>query len=103
MVEDPNVAGLVTEARGCLSVAGDDKKAASLLTDAAYGTHDPEIEQQVRDLAAQGLERAGRFGKVRWKESIHPHSPPSRPTRVDAVDGPGRRDVGLDESPARGG
>lgn len=30
MVEDPNVAGLVTEARGCLA-AGDDKKAASLL------------------------------------------------------------------------
>ncbi|MFZ0377975.1 MAG: hypothetical protein WCD11_23345 [Solirubrobacteraceae bacterium] len=69
MVEDPNVAGLVTEARGCLA-AGDDKKAASLLTDAAYGTHDPEIEQQVRDLAAQGLERAGRFGKGRWKEII---------------------------------
>jgi hypothetical protein len=69
MVQDPNVTGLVTEARDCLA-AGDDKKAASLLTDAAYGTHDPVIEQQVRDLAAQGLERASRFGKGRWKEII---------------------------------
>jgi hypothetical protein len=69
MVEDPKVTGLVTEARDCLA-AGDDKKAASLLTDAAYGTHDPVIEQQVRDLAAQGLERASRWGKGRWKEII---------------------------------
>lgn len=69
MVEDPNVTGLVSEARDRLA-AGDDKEAARLLTDAAYGTHDPEIERQVRDLAAEGLERAGRFGKGRWKEII---------------------------------
>ena len=41
-----------------------------LLTDAAYHTHDPEIEQQVRELAAQGLDRTGRFGKGRWEEII---------------------------------
>ncbi len=69
MVEDSNVKDLVTEARDRLA-AGDDKEAARLLTDAAYGTHDPEVERQVRDLAAQGLERAGRFGKGRWKEII---------------------------------
>ena len=69
MVDDVNVTGLVTEARDRLA-AGDDKEAARLLTDAAYHTHDPAIEQQVRDLAAQGLERAGRFGKGRWTEII---------------------------------
>jgi hypothetical protein len=69
MVDQPNVTGLVTEARDRLA-AGDDKEAARLLTDAAYGTHDPAIEQQVRDLAAEGLERAGRFGKGRWREII---------------------------------
>jgi len=69
MADQPNVHGLVTEARDRLE-AGDDKEAARLLTDAAYHTHDPEIEQQVRSLAAQGLERAGMFGKGRWKEII---------------------------------
>jgi hypothetical protein len=69
MADHPNVHGLVTEARDRLA-AGDDKEAARLLTDAAYHTHDPEVEQQVRVLAAQGLERAGRFGKSRWKEII---------------------------------
>jgi hypothetical protein len=69
MLESPNAEGLVREARDRLA-AGDDKEAARLLTDAAYGTHDPEVERQVRDLASQGLERAGRFGKGRWKEII---------------------------------
>lgn len=69
MVDELNVNGLVTEARDRLA-AGDDKEAARLLTDAAYHTHDPAIEQQVRDLAAEGLERAGRFGKGRWTEII---------------------------------
>jgi hypothetical protein len=69
MADVPNVTGLVTAARDRLA-AGDDKEAARLLTDAAYHTHDPEIEQQVRDLASQGLERAGRFGKGRWREII---------------------------------
>jgi hypothetical protein len=69
MVDHPNAEALVTQARDCLA-AGDDKKAARLLTDAAYHTRDPQIEGQVRELAAQGLERAGRFGKGRWREII---------------------------------
>jgi hypothetical protein len=69
MVDHPDVQALVATARDDLA-AGDDKKAARLLTDAAYHTHDPEIERQVRELAAQGLERAGRFGKGRWAEII---------------------------------
>jgi IS5 family transposase len=50
--------------------AGDDKEAARLLADAAYQTRDPEIERQVRELAALGLERAGRFSRGRWNEII---------------------------------
>lgn len=69
MVDHPDVQALVAKARDDLA-AGDDKKAARLLTDAAYHTHDSEIERQVRELAAQGLERAGRFGKGRWAEII---------------------------------
>jgi hypothetical protein len=69
MVDHPEVQDLVAKARATLA-AGDDKEAARLLTDAAYHTHDPKIEQQVRELAAQGLERAGMFGKGRWKEII---------------------------------
>ena len=68
-VDHPNVQVLVSKARDNLA-AGHDKEAARLLTDAAYHTHDPEIEQQVRELAGQGLERAGRFGKGRWEEII---------------------------------
>jgi hypothetical protein len=69
IVDHPNVQALVAKARDDLA-AGDDKEAARLLTDAAYHTHDPEIERQVRELAAQGLARAGRFGKGRWEEII---------------------------------
>ncbi len=69
IVDHPNVQGLVVQARDHLA-AGDDKEAARLLTDAAYHTHDPDIERQVRELAAQGLERAGRFRKGRWEEII---------------------------------
>jgi hypothetical protein len=69
MVDHPDVQALVNQARNELA-AGNDKEAARLLTDAAYHTHNPEIERQVRDLAAQGLERAGRFGKGRWEEII---------------------------------
>ncbi len=69
MVDHPNVQGLVGNARDHLA-NGDDKQAARLLTDAAYHTHDPDIERQVRELAAQGLERAGRFSKGRWQEII---------------------------------
>ena len=69
MVDHPDVQGLVSDAREHLA-AGDDKEAARLLTDAAYHTPDPEIEQQVRALAAEGLDRAGRFSKGRWQEII---------------------------------
>jgi hypothetical protein len=69
MVDHPDVQALIQEARDRLA-AGDNKEAARLLTDAAYHTHDPAIEQQVRDLAAEGLKRAGRFGKGRWTEII---------------------------------
>jgi hypothetical protein len=69
MADSPDVHSLLTSARDNLA-AGDNKTAARLLTDAAYHTHDPLIEQQVRELAAQGLERAGLFGKGRWQEII---------------------------------
>jgi hypothetical protein len=69
MVDHPDVHALMTQARDHLA-ARDDKEAARLLTDAAYHTHDPEVERQVRELAAQGLERAGRFRKGRWEEII---------------------------------
>jgi hypothetical protein len=69
MVDHPDAQALVAEARDEFA-AGNDKKSARLLTDAAYHTHDPEIERQVRELAAQGLERAGRFGKGGWEEII---------------------------------
>jgi hypothetical protein len=69
MLDQPSVEGLVTKARERLA-AGADKEAARLLTDAVYHTHDPEIEQEVRELASQGLERAGRFNKGRWSEII---------------------------------
>jgi hypothetical protein len=67
---DPtNAEAIVAKARQDLAT-GDHKSAARLLTDAAYQTRDPEIERQVRELAAQGLDQAGRFGKGRWKEII---------------------------------
>lgn len=69
MADHLNAQALVTKARDTLA-AGDDKEAARLLTDAVYKTHDSELERQVRDLASQGLERAGMFGKGRWKEII---------------------------------
>jgi hypothetical protein len=69
VADDPGVQGLVLKARDHLA-AGDDKQAARLLTDAVYNTHDPEIGQEVRELASQGRERAGRFSKGRWEEII---------------------------------
>jgi hypothetical protein len=69
MVDHPDVNTLVKAAREELD-AGNDKQAARHLTDAAYHTHDPEIERQVRELAVEGKDRAGRFGKGRWEEII---------------------------------
>lgn len=59
----------IQEARRELA-AGHDKQAARLLTDAAYDTHDAELERQIRELAEEGREKAGRFGKSRWDEII---------------------------------
>ena len=64
-----NVPGAIDEARRELA-AGHDKEAARLLTDAVYATHDPELEAEIRKLAEQGREHAGRFGKGRWEEII---------------------------------
>lgn len=68
-LEATDATAVVAKARQELA-AGDDKSAARLLMDAAYQTRDPEIERQVRELATQGLEQAGRFGKGRWKEIL---------------------------------
>jgi hypothetical protein len=50
--------------------AGHDKQAARLLTDAAYETHDPQLEGKIRELALEGRGQAGLFGKGRWDEII---------------------------------
>ncbi len=63
------VTELIEEARRELA-AGHDKQAARLLTDAAYNTHDPEYEGKIRDLALEGRNKAGLFGKGRWDEVI---------------------------------
>ncbi len=49
---------------------GHDKQAARLLTDAAFETHDPDLERQIRELAVAGRSSAGMFGKGRWDEII---------------------------------
>jgi hypothetical protein len=64
-----DVAKAIEEAKQLLA-DGKDKKAAQLLTDAAYRTHDTELERQIRELAIQGREKAGFFGKGRWDEII---------------------------------
>jgi hypothetical protein len=69
MLGHADVEGLVLKARDHLA-AGHDKEAARLLTDAAYHTHDPQLEQQVRELAEEGLQRAGRLSRGRWTEII---------------------------------
>jgi hypothetical protein len=50
--------------------SGHEKQAARLLTDAAFETHDPDLERQIRDLAVEGRASAGMFGKGRWDEII---------------------------------
>jgi len=64
-----DVAGTIEEARQELG-AGHEKQAVRLLTDAAYATHDPRLEAEIRLLAEEGLQHAGRFGKGRWEEII---------------------------------
>ena len=50
--------------------AGHGKQAARLLTDAAFETHDPDLEREIRDLALEGRASAGMFGKGRWDEIV---------------------------------
>jgi hypothetical protein len=50
--------------------AGHKKRAAELLTDAAYGTHDAALESEIRSVAEEGLASTGLFGKARWNEII---------------------------------
>jgi hypothetical protein len=64
-----DVRQLIDEARRELD-AGHSKQAARLLTDAAYHTHDPALEEEIRALALQGRDTAGFFGKSRWDEII---------------------------------
>ena len=64
-----DVTATIHEAREQLA-AGKEKQAARLLTDAAYATHDPDLERQIRELALRGRDTAGRFGKSRWDEII---------------------------------
>lgn len=62
-----DVARTIEQARRELQ-AGHEKEAARLLTDAAYDTHDTVQERKIHELALEGRERAGRFGKGRWDE-----------------------------------
>ena len=64
-----DVVQTIEEARRELA-AGHDKEAARLLTDAAYATHDVELEKTIQQLATEGRTKAGRFGKARWDEII---------------------------------
>ncbi len=64
-----DVTQTIEEARRQLA-SGREKEAARLLTDAVYATHDAELERRIRELALQGREHAGRFGKGRWDEII---------------------------------
>jgi hypothetical protein len=64
-----DVSATIHEAREQLA-AGKEKQAARLLTDAAYATHDPDLERQIRELALRGRDAAGRFGRARWDEII---------------------------------
>jgi hypothetical protein len=64
-----DVVQTIDTARRQLS-AGHDKEAARLLTDAAYSTHDPVIEDQIRTVAEEGLAASGLFGRSKWREII---------------------------------
>jgi hypothetical protein len=63
------VAEMIAEARRQLS-QGQEKDAARFLTDAVYQTRDPGVADEIRRLAIEGREHAGRFGKARWEEII---------------------------------
>lgn len=60
---------LIEEARRELD-AGHVKQAARVLTEAAYDTHDPALEAEIKELALRGRESAGFLGKSRWDEIV---------------------------------
>ena len=64
-----DVSATIEHARKELA-AGHNKEAARLLTDAAFETHDADLEQRIRELAVEGRQHAGFFGKGRWDEII---------------------------------
>ncbi|MDQ3993944.1 MAG: hypothetical protein M3265_04035 [Actinomycetota bacterium] len=64
-----DVAESIKEARRLLA-EGNEKEAGRVLTDAAYATHDSELEEQIHQLALEGREAAGLFGKGRWDEIV---------------------------------
>jgi outer membrane protein TolC len=74
-----DVAQTIEEARRELA-AGHGKQAARLLTDAAYETHDAQLEQEIRKLALEGRANAGLFGKGRWDEIVRIAELRSAPT-----------------------
>ncbi|MGZ4360179.1 MAG: hypothetical protein ACXVZW_10410 [Gaiellaceae bacterium] len=47
--------------------AGNVKGAAGLLGDAVYATSEAALLGQIRELAHQGLDQAGRFAKGTWR------------------------------------
>lgn len=49
---------------------GHEKAAARELTEVVLATHDPAQLEEIRRLAEGGLERAGMFGKGRWREIL---------------------------------
>lgn len=57
----------IAKARSLLE-SGDEKAAATELTDAAVECQDPARAREIRELADRGMAMAGRFGKGRWKE-----------------------------------
>jgi len=64
-----DVSATIDEAQRKLA-SGKDKDAARLLTDAAYGTHDVELEKRILSIATEGRAKSGFLNKGRWDEII---------------------------------
>jgi hypothetical protein len=69
MVDVESVTEMIEEARRLIGL-GENKRAADLLTIAAGETSDPLQARMILQLAEQGQERSGRFGRRRWTEAI---------------------------------
>ncbi len=65
MVDVESVTEMIEEARRLIGL-GENKRAADLLTIAAGETSDPLQARMILQLAEQGQERSGRFGRRRW-------------------------------------